>query len=43
LKDLSIKRVKPSMTLQSSLEFVVREAISIIDKIDDCEGKYERT
>src|ERR1700691_1556645 len=43
LKNLSIKRVKPRMTLQSSLKFSVREVASVINKIDKCEGEYERT
>jgi hypothetical protein len=43
LKDLSIKRVKPGMTLQSSPKFSMREVTPVIDKIDKCEGKYERT
>ena len=43
LKDLSIKRIKPGMMLQSSLKFSVREVTSVIDKIDKCEGEYKRT
>ena len=43
LKDLSIKRIKPGMMLQSNLKFSVREVTSIIDKIDKCEGEYKRT
>ena len=42
LKDLSIKEVKSGMTLQSSLKFSVKEVTSVIHKIDECEGKYER-
>ena len=42
-KHLCIKRVKPGMTLQSSLKFSVRKVTSVIDKIDKCEGEYERT
>ena len=41
-KHLVIKRVKPRMTLQSSLKFSVGEVTSVVHKIGECEGKYER-